>query len=217
MNTSILSLLICSIAGYFIGTLNPAFITAKLHGFDIREHGSGNAGATNVMITIGKGIGFVIAVCDILKAFFAVKLAGYLFPHVTYVREFTGVAVILGHIFPCTMGFRGGKGLACLGGVILAFSAKVFWIMLGCEILLAFLVDYICVVPITASISFPAVYWFLTKRLLGTTLYAALAPIFFYKHLENLRRIREGKEARFSYLWRKDEEVVRLTEEARKR
>lgn len=210
MNSVLLGSILCMLAGYLIGTLNPSFLIARMRGFDIREQGSGNAGASNAVITMGKAVGLIAALFDIFKAYFAVRLARHFFPNLTYAAELAGIFTILGHIFPFTMGFRGGKGLASLGGVILAFNAKVFWIILSIEVALALILDYIVVVPITASISFPIVYYFLTGHIVGTLLYAALIPIFIYRHLENFRRIRDGVEAHLSYLWNKDAEIERI-------
>lgn len=215
MKNEIFGALLCIVAGYLIGTINPAYYIAKLRGFDIRQKGSGNAGASNAAITMGKLVGLFIALFDIAKAFFAVRLAQHFFPGVRYAAELAGIFSAIGHIFPFTMGFRGGKGTACLGGIILAFSWKVFLVMLSVELALAFLLDYICVVPITASAAFPIVYYFLTWRTLGALLYALLAPLYLYKHRDNLQRIREGKEARFSYLWSKDEKVLAMAREIR--
>lgn len=217
MSISIFGTLLCMAAGYLIGTLNPAYIIAKLHGFDIREKGSGNAGASNAVITMGKAVGLVIALIDIAKAWFSVYLARRFFPELTYGAELAGICTILGHIFPFTMGFRGGKGLASLGGVILAFNTKVFCIMFLGELLLALILDYICVVPLTASVVFPFVYYFITGQILGTIFYALLIPLFYYKHIENLRRILAGTEAKISYLWTKDEKIRKMAEELRQR
>lgn len=217
MSISILSTFLCMVIGYLIGTFNPAYLMSKLHGFDIREKGSGNAGATNAVITMGKAAGALIALLDILKAYAAVRLAQRFFPHLTYAAEVAGIFTILGHIFPFTMGFRGGKGLASLGGVILAFNSKVFWIMLTCEVILALVLDYICVMPLTVSVVFPIVYYFITGQMLGAILYALLIPLFFYKHLENLRRIAAGTEAKISYLWSRDENIRKMREDARER
>lgn len=215
MSTSIFHAFLCMILGYSIGALNPAFLIAKLKGFDIREKGSGNAGASNAVITMGKAVGLFIALFDIGKAWVAVNLARRFFPDLTYAAEFAGVFTILGHIFPAAMGFRGGKGLASLGGVVLAFNTKVFCFLFLGELILALILDYICVVPITASVIFPVVYYFITGQIFGTLLYALLAPLYLYKHLENLRRIRAGTEAKLSYLWSKDEEVQRMAREIR--
>lgn len=217
MSTSIFGSFICMAVGYLIGTLNPAYLIAKLHGFDIREKGSGNAGASNVVITLGKAVGLLVALLDIGKAYLAVRLARRFFPGLLYAAELAGIFTILGHIFPFTMGFRGGKGLASLGGVVLAFNTKIFVIMLLCEIVLALILDYICVVPLTASVIFPIVYYFVTGQILGTILYALLIPLYFYKHIENLRRIAAGTEVKLSYMWSKDETIRRMREEARQK
>lgn len=215
MSRAILSCIVCMVIGYCIGMVNPAFLMARMRGFDIREKGSGNAGASNAVITMGKMVGLIAALLDIAKAYFAVRIAQWMFPDLRYAAEITGVCTILGHIFPATMGFRGGKGLAALGGVILAFDARVFWIMLTIEVVLALIVDYIAVVPLTASVAFPVVYHVMRAQLFGTLLYAAMAPVFFYKHTENIKRILNGTEAKFSYLWSKDEKVRKMAEDAR--
>lgn len=214
---SVFATLACMLGGYLIGTLNPAFLIGKLHGFDIRQAGSGNAGASNAVITMGKAVGLFAALFDIAKAFVAVRLAVRFFPELTYAAHCAGICTILGHIFPFTMGFRGGKGLASLGGVILAFNGRVFALMLLCELVLALIVDYICVVPLTASVAFPIVYYFLTGHIVGAILYALLIPLFFCKHMENLRRIAAGTEAKISYLWSKDERIRNMREQAKQR
>lgn len=198
--------------GYVIGCINPSYIIARIKGFDIRHRGSGNAGASNAVITMGKAVGIFSAFFDIAKAVLAVWLADYLFDFI-YAGEVAGTMCIIGHIFPFYMRFRGGKGLACLGGVILAYDWRVFLIMLGIEIVIVLVTDYICFIPITASVAFPIVYYFRESeetRLVGALIYFAAAVIMLIKHIENIRRIRNGMEAHFSFLWKKDKEMERL-------
>ena len=201
----------CILLGYLIGGINPAYIVGKLKGFDIRKRGSGNAGASNAVIVMGKKAGAISAVFDIFKAFFVATLAAELFGEVVYSKILAGVSCIIGHIFPAFMGFRGGKGLACLGGVILAYNWRLFIAMLLAEFLIVFVVDYICVVPITASLAFPVIYAVQTGDSVGTFILLGCAVIILLKHLENLKRIRNGSEAHFSFLWKRDEEIARLT------
>lgn len=203
---AVLSVLI----GYFIGNINPAYIFAKMRGFDIRKKGSGNAGASNAVITMGKTVGILSAIFDIAKAYFAAQLAAFLFPELKFAEAASGAACILGHIFPVLMGFRGGKGLACLGGTVLAFDARVFAVMLTVELILVLVVDYICIVPITASVVFPIVYGIMTKNVIGTLILAVPAIVMLVKHIENIKRIKEGKEFRFSFLWRREQEIERI-------
>ena len=201
--------ILCILIGYLIGTINPSYIIAKLRGFDIREKGSRNAGASNALILFGKVIGIGCALLDIAKATFAIWLCGKLFPELAYSFAVTGAACILGHVFPFYMKFKGGKGLACLGGMILAFDWRVFLIMLAAEIVVAIVTDYICFVPLTASAVFPVVYGMMHRDVWGALLVALILPLMLYKHKENLKRIRQKKEMPFSFLWNKDKALAK--------
>ena len=198
---------LCIIIGYLIGTVNPSYIIAKLRGFDIREKGSKNAGASNALILFGKVIGIGCALFDIAKATFAIWLCGKLFPELAYSFAVVGVACIFGHVFPFYMKFRGGKGLACLGGMILVFDWRVFLIMLTAEIIVAIVTDYICFVPLTASAVFPIVYGIMRRDIWGALIIALILPLMLYKHKENLKRIKQKTEMPFSFLWNKDKAI----------
>ncbi|MBQ9078819.1 MAG: glycerol-3-phosphate acyltransferase [Ruminococcus sp.] len=202
--------ILCSLIGYLFGNINAAYIISKLQGFDIRDRGSGNAGASNVIITIGKKAGLITAIFDITKAAVASTVAVALFPRLRYAHILGGSACIIGHIFPILMRFHGGKGLACLGGMILSYNPEIFLLLLAIEIFLGFGLDYICVVPITGSIIFTGIYAFLTGDAVGTMILASVSLIILYKHIENLRRILIGTEAHISFLWKKDQEIERI-------
>ena len=200
---------LCILIGYLIGAINPSYIIAKLRGFDIREKGSKNAGASNALILFGKVLGIGCALFDIAKATFAIWLCGKLFPELTYSFAVTGVACILGHVFPFYMDFKGGKGLACLGGMILAFDCRVFLIMLAAEIIVAIVTDYICFVPLTASAVFPIVYGIMRQDARGALIISLILPLMIYKHKENLKRIKQKTEMPFSFLWNKDKALAK--------
>ena len=202
----------CSLMGYFIGALNPSYFLAKKKGFDIRTKGSGNAGASNALILFGKAMGVLCAVLDIAKAFFAIYFSRLLFPQFRHAFAVTGVSCILGHIFPFYMKFKGGKGLACLGGTILFYDWRVFLIMLGSAVLLAVVTDYICFVPVVASVTFPVVYGLMEWDLAGACILAVVSIVMVLKHLENFRRIRQGTEMHLSYLWKPKAELERMKE-----
>ena len=119
--------LFTALLGYSLGCINPAYILARIKGFDIHEKGSGNAGASNALITMGKLRGFFCAAFDIAKAALAVLLARLLFPNVDTFAVSASCA-ILGHIFPFYLRFRGGKGLACLCGAVLTDSPVSFYL-----------------------------------------------------------------------------------------
>lgn len=202
--------LCCILLGYLAGSLNPSYLLARAHGFDIREQGSGNAGASNTLILLGKLRGVLCALFDIGKALLVIKLTVHLFPQLDHAFAVTAVSCILGHIYPFYMKFRGGKGLACLGGTILAYNPRVFLAMLILELVVALITNYICFVPITASVIFPLVYIHFSHDLLGAGLFGIAAAVIIYRHKENLIRIRQGKEMRLSYLWDREKESERL-------
>ena len=204
--------LYCILLGYFVGTFNPSYLLAQHRGVDIREQGSGNAGASNALILFGKLRGVICALLDIGKTVLVIRLTARLFPTLTYSYAVTAVSCILGHIFPFYLKFRGGKGLACLGGAILAYDWRVFLIMLAAELVIALLTNYICFVPITASVVFPLLYGHLEQNLIGTLILCAATAVILYKHHENILRIKEGKEMRLSYLWDREGEPARLRE-----
>lgn len=200
----------CILIGYLIGTINPAYLLSRHSGMDIREHGSGNAGASNALILFGKLRGALCALFDISKASLAIGITTHLFPTLACALALTGGACMLGHMFPFYMGFRGGKGLACLGGMILRYDWRIFLLMLAGEAIVALVTNYICFVPITASVIFPAIYARLSHDLFGTAVLSMVAVAVIFRHLENLVRIRQGKELRLSYLWNREGEAARL-------
>jgi len=209
---TVLYIVVCVLIGYFVGGINPAYIIGRFKGFDIRGRGSGNAGASNAVIVMGKGIGIFTALFDIAKAYVSVKLAAVLFPQLKLAGVLCGSACILGHIFPPLMRFKGGKGLACLGGMVLALDWPVFVILLASELVLVLVVDCSCIGPLTASIVYPIIFALRTGSIAGGVILALVAVIMLYKHIENIKRIINGEEAHFSYLWNKDKELERLKE-----
>ena len=111
--------------GYFIGTFQTGYIYGKRHGIDIREHGSGNSGTTNTLRVLGWKAGAVTFAGDLLKAIIAVLLVHFIFqdkyPEAIKILElYAGFGTVLGHNFPFFLKFKGGKGIACTAGIILA-------------------------------------------------------------------------------------------------
>ncbi len=207
-----LTLFVCVMLPYLIGSINPSYILARCKGFDIRQKGSGNAGASNAVITMGKKVGIAFALLDIGKGCIAIALCQWLFPDQPIVLPLAAAAVITGHIFPLFMGFRGGKGLACLAGALICYDWRLFLLFLAAEAILALATDYICVIPLTASVAFAVLYAVQTRYVPGILLFLVIVAMIYYKHMENLRRIRVGTEMRLSYLWHPEEEERRMEE-----
>ena len=175
--------------GYAIGNLNPAYVMGLRRGYDIRKKGSGNAGATNLMILEGKKAGAFVMCFDISKA---------------------AVSVGLGHMYPALMRFRGGKGLACLGGVILAFGVNDFLVTLFLESLLLLATRYLCLVPITGAIFYPIYHGIERGDWRAAAILVSITLPMLSKHVENLERIKEGKELKLDFLWDRDGELDRI-------
>lgn len=205
-----ISILFVILISYIVGSFNLAYILSKIKGYDIRQHGSGNAGASNVVIMMGKKSGLIVAVVDIMKAFIVCAITTKIFPDKPYMGAIAGSSAIIGHIFPFYMNFKGGKGLATLGGTILALDPKMFVVLLTISIVLALLTNYICVVPMSMSIIFSVAYGVTKHSLSSFFILISAAIIINIRHMENLRRIREGTEARFSLLWNRKAESERL-------
>ncbi len=221
----VLKILITVLVGYLVGGINPSYIIGRIKGIDIRKQGSGNAGASNATIVLGKWIGILSGIFDILKATAVMLLMPLIFPGVPFVAEIAGVACVIGHIFPVFMKFRGGKGLAAFGGMILAIDPRFFGLILACEILLLLVVDYICIVPITAVIIVPIVYgifgahglnwlWRAAGGWWGAAIIGIASVVMLLRHMQNIKRILKGKEMHFSYIWMSEEnkkkELIRI-------
>ncbi|MDO4188972.1 MAG: glycerol-3-phosphate acyltransferase [Lachnospiraceae bacterium] len=208
--TNIIGIVLILILGYIVGSFNLSYFLSKLKGYDIRQHGSGNAGASNVVIMMGKKAGIIVALVDIFKAYLVCTIAMHIFPDKIYIGALAGTSVILGHIFPFYMNFKGGKGLASLGGTILALDPRMFVVLLAIAIVLAVVINYICVVPMSISIIFALVYGYTRRSLTSLLILMFAAVVINFKHIENLKRIKAGTEAHFSLLWDRKSEAERL-------
>ncbi|MBR4474966.1 MAG: glycerol-3-phosphate acyltransferase [Oscillospiraceae bacterium] len=201
---------LCCLIGYLLGNFSPAYLFGKIKGYDIRKEGSGNVGATNAFILVGKHAFFITAALDILKAFAAWKLCAFLFPDFVVAGPLAGVACVVGHMYPVFLGFQGGKGLASLGGVVLAWHWQWFFFLLGAAILIAFATRYVCLVAPIMSVVIPGCYYWDTGFVTGTAVLLLPAIPIFVKHWENFVRIREGTEMRTSFIWNKEAELRRI-------
>ncbi|MBR7112126.1 MAG: glycerol-3-phosphate acyltransferase [Clostridia bacterium] len=218
-------IIITILISYLVGNINPSYIFGLIKGVDIRRQGSGNAGASNATVLFGKWIGIFSALFDIAKSYLVMLIFPLIFKDVPFIAECAGVAAIIGHIFPVLMNFKGGKGLASLGGLLLAMDARLFLILLAAEIVLLLLVNFICIVPITASILIPILYgvlgsdglgwlWNADGGWWGAAIISIASLVMLWRHRENVVRIAKGKEMHFSYIWMNAEdrkkELIRI-------
>ncbi len=160
----ILARILCLLGGYCFGLLQTSYIYGRMNGIDIREHGSGNAGTTNALRVLGKKAGIIVFFGDLLKAFFACVITRLVinnfYPDEVYLYiAYAGLGVVLGHNFPFYLKFRGGKGIAATGGVILGFLDPI--LVLSAAIVffgLCIITKYVSVSSIVLVLSFAIEY-----------------------------------------------------------
>ena len=191
------------VLAYLIGSIPTAVWVSKWgYGIDIREHGSGNAGATNAFRILGTKAGCGVMLADMLKGFIAVKLS-ILSPFPWTSEPFVnlqislGLAAVIGHIFPVWAEFRGGKGIATLFGMILSIQPLVAVSLVAVFVLMLFLTRYVSLSSITASIAFPLLIIFIFNNAeeLSYRLFAiATAFLVVLTHHKNISRLLSGNE-----------------------
>ena len=206
--------------GYLLGSFPTGYLVGRRHGIDIRDHGSGNIGATNVARVLGKKPGLFVFLCDAIKGLLAVRLAYLLVqsylptgavqvdpgafaqPPAPVAAVLAGVACILGHNFPVWLGFRGGKGIATTTGVLLGLMPAAVAISAVVWGVVFFALRYVSLASLLAAATLP-----LTVGLLWRGGYAngilfwfslAATALAFWRHRSNIGRLLEGTEPRFA-------------------
>ena len=203
------------IMAYLIGSINfSIIISIKMAGFDIREKGSGNAGSTNMLRSIGKKAAALTLVCDILKGVVPVLLAILIGRiannfgmelYVEYLAQIAGVATIIGHTFPIYYGFKGGKGVASSLGLLLVINWQVGLICLVFALLMMAFTRMVSAGSVTAAILFPVLIIFGvgTQYFITPGNYIVfsivLAAIVIFNHRSNIKRILSGTENKLSF------------------
>ncbi len=193
------------ILAYLIGSIpTSVWVSKSLFGFDIREYGSGNAGATNAYRLLGTKWGTFVMIADMLKAIVAVKLAYFLHDSFEYelylinMQVGLGLAAVLGHIYPIWAKFKGGKGVATLFGMVLGIQPNVALCCVGVFILVLFLTRWVSLSSILAGIAFPIFILAIFNE--PEHVYRAFAIIvgvlILFTHQKNIIRIIRGSESK---------------------
>lgn len=193
---------------YLIGSIPTSVWVGKLfYGIDVREHGSGNAGATNTIRVLGYKAGIPVMLVDVFKGWLSVQLV-HIFPDtqfspdtVLYIEIALAAAAVLGHIFPVYVGFRGGKGVGTLAGVAIALYPVALLIVLGVFILTLTATRYVSLSSILGALVFPVAVVFITcQHHPGLMVLSVLVAIFVpLTHLKNIKRLLKGEENRFDF------------------
>ena len=199
--------LLCVVLGYLFGLIQTGYIYGKIKKIDIRNHGSGNAGTTNVLRTLGWKAGVITFIGDCLKCVLAVTVVNFVFiqdPHQVLYAIYAGLGAVLGHNFPFYLKFKGGKGIASTAGLILAVHPSMFLIVAVVFIGIVLITQYVSLASIVIMILF--VIMVVLKGEAGMLLlptgdlheyYAiaiVLALLAIWRHRANIKRLLNGTE-----------------------
>ena len=200
-----------AIIAYLIGSVNfSVMLSKKMAGFDLREKGSGNAGTTNMLRTVGKGAAALTLICDVLKGVVAIGIAilmGKTGADIdkALLVQIAGIAVVLGHTFPIFFQFKGGKGVATSLGVLLLSNWQIGLICLVFGLLLIILTRMVSLGSCAAAVLYPVLTLFIHEHYIVSEgndyfIYSILlAIIVLWNHRANIKRIMSGTENRISF------------------
>lgn len=193
--------LICIVIGYFIGCIQSAYLVGKLMGhIDIRQYGSGNAGSTNVLRVMGKKAALFTFISDVLKPLIAILVCRIIFknePRISVVL-YSGLGVILGHIWPVFLKFKGGKGVA--SAVSLIYFGLLDW-RITCIIIVLWIVSvsitkYVSLGSVLFSISIPILFALFNYDIEYISIGSIIMALIVYKHIPNIKRLINGTESK---------------------
>lgn len=200
---------------YLIGSIPTAvWVGKRFYGVDVREYGSGNAGTTNTLRTLGKNAAIFVLLVDMLKGWAAVQLSRLSFydwgsEDIVNLQIALGLCAILGHIFPIWAGFKGGKGVATLFGMILAIHPIVAVSLVGVFLFMLLITHYVSLSSISASIAFPILILFIFKDQAPEIAYKifaiATACMVVMTHHKNIGRLLTGNESKIKLIKKKEE------------
>ncbi len=199
---------IVAVLGYLLGSISFAVIVSKgLRGDDVRNHGSGNAGMTNVLRVYGKKMAAMVCAGDFAKGIIAVYIGRLVFTAVGitlldggYVG---GVFALIGHLFPLYFGFKGGKGVLTSAGIMLVINPLVFLFLVPATVVLMFITRIVSLGSVLAALLYPIItylvntYIYHSPATLDTVASAIMGGVVILMHRENIKRLLNGTESRF--------------------
>lgn len=198
------AIIVSAIIAYLIGSINSAvIISKKLAGFDVREKGSGNAGSTNMLRSVGRNAAALTLLCDVLKGVVAVLVAviiGKIFKlDASILAQVAAVAVIVGHTYPIFFGFKGGKGIATSLGVLLIINWNIGLVCLIFALAIMAFTRIVSLGSILAAVLFPILVIFMPSTAYiakGNYVFfsLAIAALVIFNHRTNVQRLLKGKE-----------------------
>lgn len=192
------------ILGYLLGSANSSLIVGRFYSVDIRKHGSGNAGTTNTLRTLGKKAAVFVLLGDLLKGVLA-YLAGCYITGGALGGMFGGTAAILGHVWPVYFGFKGGKGVLTSLAVLLMIDWQVALVLLGIFLVIVLVTRYVSLGSVISAVLFPIVSLILDRGFETIAFSAFIAVLIIVMHRSNIKRLLEGTESKIGSKKREDE------------
>ncbi|MEM9982657.1 MAG: glycerol-3-phosphate 1-O-acyltransferase PlsY, partial [Bacteroidota bacterium] len=204
---NILWIILAGVVAYLIGAIPTAVWYGQyFHTTDVRQYGSGNAGATNTFRVLGKKAGSIVLLIDAFKGWAAASLANLLLiqgfimlENLLYFQLLYGIVAVLGHIFPVYVGFKGGKGVATLLGMVLAIYLQVALLSLAIFIIVLVVSHYVSLSSMTAALAFPLLMFIPFFRPENNTLILVgfiLCGLVIWTHRRNIQRLLSGNEGK---------------------
>ena len=186
--------IICLLIGYVLGSVSPAALLARAKGTDLRKEGTGNLGATNSILVLGKKLGMLVMVLDIFKSYLAARIAQRLFARFVLAGLLASLGAIIGHIYSMFLHFHGGKGVAALGGMMLFYKPAFFWLLIVVAIVLMLITNLGVVGPVSAALLFPVLVYIDSGSFSMSAVAAAAGCLIVLSHRKNIQKIRNCQE-----------------------
>jgi acyl phosphate:glycerol-3-phosphate acyltransferase len=212
---NVTDIIIVCVLAYILGSIPSAVWIGKMfHNIDVRDHGSGNAGATNVIRVLGWKTGIPVMVIDLVKGWTAAMLPQFFHTAaegsalLTNLQILTGVIAITGHIFPVFAGFRGGKGVATVFGVLFAIQPVLTLCCVGVFLTVVLITGIVSLSSMSAGIAFPVLLFlfFDTPSMIFKIFSIIVAIALLITHRKNIGRLLKGEESRLIKFRRKKEQ-----------
>ena len=215
---SYIAFILIAIVSYLLGSLNFGVILSNhVKKDDVRNHGSGNAGTTNMLRNYGKGIALMTIIGDMLKVFIAIAVAFLIVRYTPallgntgeislqsldtnmFIKSLAGFFCVLGHIFPCYFRFKGGKGVATAGGMVFAIDWRIALILLAVFIIIVAVTKYVSLGSIIMAILYPVFIFIFHRSLVLTVIAAVFTVVVIAAHKENIKKLIHHTESKIDF------------------
>lgn len=215
---SYIAFILIAVVSYLLGSLNFGVILSNhVKKDDVRNHGSGNAGTTNMLRNYGKGIALMTIIGDMLKVFIAIAVAFLIVRYTPallgstgeislqsldanmFIKSLAGFFCVLGHIFPCYFRFKGGKGVATAGGMVFAIDWRIALILLAVFIIIVAVTKYVSLGSIIMAILYPVFIYIFHRSIILTVIAAVFTVVVIAAHKENIKKLIHHTESKIDF------------------